>query len=346
MSTHKHYMQRCIDIAKKGFGNVAPNPMVGCVVAVEGKIISEGYHQVYGGPHAEVNALSHLKNSDLENATVYVSLEPCFHHGKTPPCAELLIAKGVKKVVVASKDPNPLVAGKGMTLLEQHGIEVVFGVLEKEAIALNRRFFTFHQKKRPYTILKWAQSKNGFISSNNKAADQRIHWITQKDTQILNHRWRTEENGILVGANTFNEDKPLLTNRLWPGISPLRMVICNKTSGLNQDHLKAWSESPAVVFCKQMDSPKINNIDFVPLGDEAIKTIWDHCFNNNIQSLIVEGGKNLLDQFIKAKAWDEARMLVGDSYISDGEKAPEIKGNIENNTALQNGDSYLLIKPN
>jgi diaminohydroxyphosphoribosylaminopyrimidine deaminase/5-amino-6-(5-phosphoribosylamino)uracil reductase len=206
-------MQRCLELAIKGLGNVAPNPMVGCVIVCDGEIVAEGYHEQYGSGHAEPNAIKQVSDAILQKSTLYVTLEPCSHHGKTPPCADLIISKGIKKVVVGNLDSNPLVSGRGIQKLKDAGIEVEYGILDKECRELNKRFFTFHEKKRPYIILKWAQTQDGFISHWPLPENKEDNWITGKESKTLVHQWRTEEQAILIGYNTLLADNPFLNSR-------------------------------------------------------------------------------------------------------------------------------------
>ncbi len=219
-------MQRCLELAAKGLGNVAPNPMVGCVIVCDGEIVAEGYHEQYGCGHAEPNAIKQVSDAILKKSTLYVTLEPCSHHGKTPPCADLIISKGIKKVVIGNLDSNPLVSGRGIQKLKEAGIEVEHGILDKECRALNKRFFTFHEKKRPYIILKWAQTQDGFISHNPLPENKEDNWITGKESKALVHQWRGEEQAILIGYNTALVDNPLFTmHRLVKGKNPIRLII-------------------------------------------------------------------------------------------------------------------------
>lgn len=341
-------MQRCLYLAEKGFGNVAPNPMVGSVLVFKEKIISEGYHCQFGGPHAEVNALADLPSGvDLKEATLYVSLEPCSHFGKTPPCAALLVKTGIGNVVIGTTDPNPKVAGRGIALLKQAGINMTLGVLENKCKALNKRFNTFHQHHRPYIILKWAQSLDGFIDidRNNGATGQ--YSITQKDTQLVNHQWRSQEQAILVGKHTFNNDAPALTNRRWTGNSPLRMVTTSTLSGLSASHLNAWNKNGGgIVFYQQGDVPNnLPNLTFVPYQDRTSfsTTLNSFCLDRQLQSIIVEGGKSLIQHFIDEDCWDENRVLIGaKSIMQTGSKAPECIGALVSQHTLCNQDQVII----
>ena len=255
--TDEIYMQRCIDLAKKGIRAVAPNPMVGCVLVVEDKIIGEGYHERYGEAHAEVNAINSVSNKSLlKKATLYVSLEPCSHTGKTPPCAELIIKKGIKKVVIGTKDSNPIVGGKGIEKLKNGGVQVEEGILQEQCLELNKRFFTFHEKQRPYVILKWAQTLDGFLDRNREDETQKINWISEPETKTLVHKWRSEEQSILVGRNTITNDNPSLTVRDYGGINPIRLVIDSQLqiSGALNVYSK---DAPTIVFNGIKDKKEI-----------------------------------------------------------------------------------------
>lgn len=321
------YMHRCLDLALKGKGLVEPNPMVGCVIVHDGRIIGEGFHQQYGGPHAEVNAVNAISDASLiSESTVYVSLEPCAHYGKTPPCAELLARLKPRKVVVAMRDPNPLVAGKGIQILLEAGIEVETGLLEAEARDLNRRFVVFHTQQRPYIILKWAQTLDGFMDIERKPGDlAQEYWITNKELKILVHRWRTEEQGIMVGKNTVINDNPQLTARLWEGRQPLPFIITS-TSVLPSDAAVFAHPRRPVVFGHQPWQGR-GNADFVLYENEFFDSLDLYCYKNKIASVMVEGGRYLLNSFIRSDRWDEARVLVGNRYFVRGLEAPVLPEN-------------------
>lgn len=299
-------MSRCIALAKLGAGNVSTNPMVGAVVVHNGKIIGEGYHRKCGGPHAEVNAINSVKDQTLlKESEIYVSLEPCAHFGKTPPCADLIIEKKIKKVYVGCLDPFSKVDGKGIQKLRAAGVEVVVGVLEKECQELNRRFFTSVNLKRPYVILKWAQSIDGYIDKDCKPVR-----ISNHQTEILNHKWRSEEDAILVGYNTALRDNPSLTNRLWAGKNPLRVVL--DRDGLLPKNLKIFDDSARTVV-----------LDFH--GDDMPHNVLSALNEMKVQSLIIEGGASTHRKFIEAGLWDEARIFVADVMLGGGTKAAEIR---------------------
>lgn len=317
------YMQRCIDLAKKGIRAVAPNPMVGCVIVVEDKIIGEGYHERYGEAHAEVNAINNVFNKSLlKKATLYVSLEPCVHTGKTPPCSELIVKKGIKKVVIGTKDSNPIVGGKGIEKLKNAGVQVKEGILQEQCMELNKRFFTFHEKQRPYVILKWAQTLDGFLDRIREDETQKINWISEPETKALVHKWRSEEQSILVGRNTIINDNPSLTVRDYRGINPIRLVIDSQLqiSGALNIYSK---DAPTIVFNRIKDK-KENNIEWVKINETSTKNILEELYKRGIQSVFVEGGSRTLQYFIIDNAWDEARVVVGQKFFKEGYKAPII----------------------
>src|SRR5690606_37267100 len=293
-------------------------PLVGCVIVHNGLIIGEGYHQRYGGSHAEPNAVNAVQHPELlKEATVYVTLEPCSHFGKTPPCALLLIEKQVKKVVVAVKDPNPLVVGKGIQMLKDAGIEVEVGVAEKDAAALNKRFFTQIQKKRPYIILKWAQTKDGYVAR----ADYSSKWISNTHSRQWAHRWRAEEDAIMVGTKTAYYDNQRLNIRDGEGKDTVRVVIDKKLILDNNIHLFDRSQ---LTICYNLEKDEEEeNLSFVRLEqDFRLQDILDDLHRRNIQSLIVEGGSFLLQMFISEELWDEARVFIGDTRFDSGIPAP------------------------
>ena len=321
--TDEIYMQRCIDIAKRGIRAVAPNPMVGCVIVVHDKIIGEGYHERYGEAHAEVNAINNVANKSLlKNATLYVSLEPCSHLGKTPPCCDLLIQKGIKKVVVGTKDPNPLVGGKGIEKLKNSGVDVSEGILKEQCLELNKRFFTFHEKQRPYVILKWAQTLDGFLDQIREDGEQKINWITEPETKTLVHKWRSEEQSILVGRNTITNDNPSLTVRDYGGMNPIRLVIDSQLQ--ISGNLNIYSkDAPTIVFNRVKDK-KENNVEWIKIKETSTSNILEELYRRGIQSVFVEGGSRTLQYFIIDNVWDEARVIVGQKYFKEGYKAPII----------------------
>jgi diaminohydroxyphosphoribosylaminopyrimidine deaminase/5-amino-6-(5-phosphoribosylamino)uracil reductase len=330
VSNDEKYMTRCIQLATLGAGNVAPNPMVGAVLVYENKIIGEGYHQKYGEAHAEVNCIKNVdeKNKQfIEKSTIYVSLEPCAHHGKTPPCADLIIKNKIKKVVIGCRDIYKEVAGKGIEKLRNADVEVVTGVLETECKELNKRFFTFHQKQRPYIILKWAQSANGKIGSNN---NERI-LISNDYSNRLVHKWRGEEAAILVGTNTALKDNPSLTTRLWTANNPVRVVI-DKELKLPSS-AKLFSKETNTVIFNFFKNAVEENLNFIKIENENfLQQMLFSLYRLNIQSVLVEGGAKTLQSFIDATLWDEARVITNE------------KMNIENGIAAAEMKNFSLIK--
>lgn len=326
MSSSETYMQRCLDLALLGIGSTAPNPMVGCVIVHNGKIIGEGYHEKCGQAHAEVNAIRSVKNPDLlKESTLYVSLEPCAHFGKTPPCSDLIIEKQIPKVVVGTIDPFAEVAGKGIEKMRKAGIEVEVGILEKKCRNLNRRFFTFHEKKRPYIILKWAQTLDGFIDTDRTETTHPT-WITNALAKRLVHKQRSEEAAILIGTNTAAYDNPALTVREWTGTQPIRMVI--DRSGRLVPTLTIFDgKAPTWVFTG-IDQPDRDNLKFVKLDfdQNILPQMMDELYRREIQSVIVEGGHELLNSFLVMNLWDEAFVYTGNQFFGKGVAAPNISG--------------------
>ncbi|MBB6326478.1 diaminohydroxyphosphoribosylaminopyrimidine deaminase/5-amino-6-(5-phosphoribosylamino)uracil reductase [Algoriphagus iocasae] len=318
--TDLHYMQRALELAEKGRGNVSPNPMVGCVLVKDDRIIGEGYHQKYGEAHAEVNAVnSVLDQNSIIGSTAYVTLEPCAHFGKTPPCANLLVEKKVGKVVIAAMDSNPLVGGKGIQILKDAGIEVETGLLEKEARWQNRRFFSQIEKNRPYVILKWAQTQDGFVARNDFSSK----WISNSSSRQLVHKWRAEEDAILVGKNTAKYDDPALNVRDWVGKNPVRLVIDSKLE-LPQD-LKLFDQAVPTICYNTIKSEEKGNLEFVKFKSGfSIQQILDDLHKRKIQSLIVEGGTYLLQKFLESELWDEARVFTSQNKFGEGIAAPSI----------------------
>lgn len=320
---HEKFMRRCLDLAAMGSGKVAPNPMVGCVIVVNNQVIGEGFHEYYGGPHAEVNAINNVLNKELlQEATVYVTLEPCFHFGKTPPCADLLIKSKVKNVVVGCRDSNPDVGGKGIEKLKRSGIEVIEGILEEECRGINKRFFTFHEKQRPYVVLKWAQTLDGYLDKEREDKKPGINWITSESTKSLVHKWRSEEQSILVGRNTIINDNPSLTVREYFGKNPIRIVIDSQLQ-ISSDQNIYSNEAPTIVFNRIRNEQK-ENVEWVKINETSTAKILDELYKRGITSVFVEGGSRTLQYFIIDNVWDEARVLVGNTKFYDGVKAPII----------------------
>ena len=373
LDSHQKYMQRCLELAKKGAGFVAPNPIVGAVLVFENRIIGEGWHQKYGAAHAEVNCIndallrlnaeSGRKHDIIKKSTLYVSLEPCAHFGKTPPCADLIIEHKIPKVVIGCRDPFEEVNGKGMERLKAAGVEVISGVLENECKALNKRFFTFHEKKRPYVILKWAQTADGKIASLNLSeggtsdSDNINSSIDKSDYKLkdfknpplegreverllisneysnrLVHQWRSEEASILVGTNTALLDDPELTTRLWEGNSPIRLVLdMNLRLPL---HLKLFDKKVKTIVFNSVKQEENENLIYYKIEKEknVVSEILNALYQLNIQSVIVEGGTKLLQIFIDAGMWDEARIICNEELvIGKGLSAPLLSAAIKIN---------------
>jgi diaminohydroxyphosphoribosylaminopyrimidine deaminase/5-amino-6-(5-phosphoribosylamino)uracil reductase len=329
MAIHEIYMQRCLELAALGAGSVSPNPMVGAVIVHDGRIIGEGYHQKYGEAHAEVNAVnmviaSYDNHADLlKQSTIYVSLEPCAHYGKTPPCADLIIKHQIYKVVVGCRDPFAQVDGKGIEKLQAAGIEVLVGVLEKECQWLNRRFFTRVQKQRPYIILKWAQTTDGFFAP----ADGSQHWITGPESRKLVHQWRAEEDAILVGKNTVLADNPQLNVRYAEGKAPKRVVIDRRLELSNT--LNVFDQTVETLVFNEIKTDIEGKNKYIALEDFdrfVPQYILFQLYLQDLQSVIIEGGAYTLKTFIDAGLWDEARIFTGASVLENGIEAPVVTG--------------------
>lgn len=330
-------MQRCLTLAKNGLGKTYPNPLVGSVIVHDGKIIGEGWHQKAGERHAEVNAINSVKDKNiLSKSTIYVNLEPCSHYGKTPPCANLIVDMGIKNVVIGSLDYNNEVHGKGILHLQKNGCNVIIGVLEDACIDLNKRFFAFHQKKRPYIILKWAETRDGYIfpsETKNKEKDiKNLNpiWISNSYSLQLVHKWRTEEQAILVGTNTVLKDNPRLNARDFNGNSPIRIVIDRELKISSGFNLLDQSGLTLIFTEKKISSDKKNmeyhKLDF---SKSIVPQICDVLYRKNIQSVLVEGGAHTLQSFIDENLWDEVRIFIGNLNFGKGLPAPKIKGKIE-----------------
>ncbi len=316
-------MNRCLELAAKGLGKTYPNPMVGSVIVHKDTIIGEGWHEKSGSPHAQVNAVASVKDKSLlRDSTLYVNLEPCAHYGKTPPCAELIVKHQIANVVIGCVDPFSEVSGKGIELLRIAGINVTVGVLKDECEESHKRFFTFHNKQRPYIILKWAETKDGFIAPKNQELGKPF-WITSLESKKLVHKWRTEEASILAGTRTLEMDNPMLTARLWEGNQPLRLIIDRNlrlSKGLNvfDDSVKTivFTEK----FRQNTDFTEYQIINFNSLQKEMMEELY----KRNIHSIIIEGGRETLQSFIDIDLWDEARVFVGSKTLSDGVPAPQL----------------------
>ena len=332
MKVHEKYIKRCIEIAKNGLPAAMPNPSVGAVVVHDDLIIGEGYTSVFGGNHAEVNAINAVKDKSLlSQSTIYVSLEPCSHFGKTPPCCNLIIENNIPNVVIGVTDSNEKVAGNGIKKLLEAGINVVVGVLEKECYQSNIRFFTFHEKKRPFIILKWAETQNGFIAPKIRSQQKPV-WITNEYSRQLVHKWRSEEQAILVGTQTVIDDNPMLNVRDWTGKNPIRIVLDLNNRIPQESH----------IFDKSQETFVITNDDIFN-NNKLAQEIANFCYNKNIQSIIIEGGSRTLQTFIDANIWDEARIFKSNNYFDDGIKAPILEAKIFEKFLID-GDELLIYR--
>ncbi len=344
MKIHEKYLKRCIQLAKNGLGTTYPNPLVGSVIVFENQIIGEGWHQKAGKPHAEVNAINSVKDKSLlSKSTIYVSLDPFSHFGKTPPCSDLIIEHKIPNVVIGTVDPNEKVAGKGVQKLIGVEINVTMGILEAECLDLNKRFFTFHNKKRPYIILKWAETADGFIAPKSKDQQKPV-WITNQYSRQLVHKWRSEEQAILVGTQTVLDDNPSLSVRDWDGNQPIKIVL-DRQNRLEENLAVFNSAEKTIVISETKRNFKIENCfsELIHFNGNVAQKIGDILFKNNIQSVIIEGGTRTLQTFIDANLWDEARVFKGKTSFNEGIKAPVFAGKlIEEQTILN--DTLLIFK--
>ncbi|GAA3775035.1 bifunctional diaminohydroxyphosphoribosylaminopyrimidine deaminase/5-amino-6-(5-phosphoribosylamino)uracil reductase RibD [Flavobacterium ginsengiterrae] len=346
MKIHEKYIKRCIELARNGFGTTYPNPMVGSVIVYEDKIIGEGWHKKAGRPHAEVNAVQSVKDKSLlKKATIYVSLEPCSHFGKTPPCCDLIIANKIPNVVVGTVDPNEKVAGNGIKKLLEAGVNVTVGILEDECNELNKRFFTFHQKKRPYIILKWAESQDGFLAPEKEIDQERKPvWITNQYSRQLVHKWRSEEQAILTGTQTVIDDNPKLNTRDWSGNNPVR-VILDQNNRISKDSFVFDDSIKTIILTKSENNISTENTIFekIDFDENIIQNILSVLYKHQIQSVIIEGGKKTLQSFIDQNIWDEARIFIGKNVFKNGTKAPEIQKKNAVKTFIQN-DELIYVR--
>lgn len=338
-------MQRCIELAQLGAGFVAPNPMVGAVLVHQNRIIGEGYHRVYGQAHAEVNCLNAVEDKDkplIKESTLYVSLEPCVHMGKTPPCADLIIARQISRVVIGSNDPFKEVNGKGIEKLKAAGVKVTMGVLGAECDDLNKRFFTFHTRQRPFVILKWAQTANGKIANKDYS---RLH-ISNEYSNRMVHKWRSEEAAVLVGTNTALSDDPALTNRLWTGNQPVRLVLDRQLK--LPGSLQLFNRLVKTIVFNTKKHKEDKNLIYYRLSEQGsiIKEMMDALYQLNIQSVLVEGGAQLLQSFIDEGIWDEARIITNNSMqVGEGVAAPQLMGRQMISTESIQNDVIEIYKP-
>jgi diaminohydroxyphosphoribosylaminopyrimidine deaminase / 5-amino-6-(5-phosphoribosylamino)uracil reductase len=328
-STSELYMLRCVELARLGSGNVAPNPMVGCVIVCRDRIIGEGYHQKCGEAHAEINAINSVDDKSLlQESTLYVNLEPCSHFGKTPPCCDAIIQHKIPRVVISNVDPNRLVKGKGIEKLRNAGVEVSTDVLVDEGLELNKRFFTFQKKSRPYIILKWAQTEDRFIDViRHPAHPQKPTWITNEDARMLVHKWRAEEQAIMVGTNTAFLDNPKLNVRDWMGKNPLRIVVDRSLRLPRNLHLFDGSIATLVFTQREVEEQDVRNVEYVtvPFDEYVPEHMLGELYRRQIQSVIIEGGAKLINSFLTANLWDEARVFTGKKYFGSGIEAPQME---------------------
>jgi diaminohydroxyphosphoribosylaminopyrimidine deaminase/5-amino-6-(5-phosphoribosylamino)uracil reductase len=331
------YMNRAMELALNGRGKVSPNPMVGCVIIHKDQIIGEGYHERYGEAHAEVNAINAVKNKNLlPESTLYVNLEPCSHFGKTPPCADFIIRHQIKRVVVANLDNNPLVAGKGIQKLKNAGIEVRVGVMEKEGKNLNKRFFTFMNRMRPYMILKWAETADSYIAKENHDSK----WISNSLARRLVHKWRSEEDAVMVGTNTGLYDNPQLNVRDWTGRNPVRIII-DKNLRLPPNLALFDRQQPTICYnlIKDDISP---NLEYIKIKEgNFIAQVLENLYANRIQSVLVEGGSTLINSLLENDCWDEIRQFRSYQCFGKGIKAPQVKGILFDKEVIQDNDLFI-----
>lgn len=323
---YKKYMARCLQLALNGEGTTYPNPLVGSVIVHNGKIIGEGFHYKAGEPHAEVNAINSVKNKELlKNSTLYVNLEPCAHYGRTPPCSLAIIQNNIPKVVIGCIDTFSKVAGKGIEMMRNAGVEVITGILEEESRYVNRRFFTFHEKERPYVILKWAQTLDGFIDAERlPEAEAQPTWITNEWARRAVHKQRSTEQAVLIGTNTALKDDPSLTLRNWKGIPPVRIVI-DRTLRLPSS-LKVFTGSEQTIILNEKKNENRGHVKFikVDLSENSTYNILKTLKEQGLQSVVIEGGRHTLTEFIESGLWDEAFVYVGEKWFNKGVKAPMI----------------------
>ncbi|MCH2032947.1 MAG: bifunctional diaminohydroxyphosphoribosylaminopyrimidine deaminase/5-amino-6-(5-phosphoribosylamino)uracil reductase RibD [Tenacibaculum sp.] len=337
MNFNEKYMRRCLELAKNGIGTTRPNPSVGAVVVYNDKIIGEGFTSPYGGPHAEVNAIRSVKDQGLlAKSTIYVTLEPCSHFGKTPPCSDLIVSKNIPNVVIGTIDTHSVVAGKGIEKLKSNGCNVVVGVLEEECKKHHKRFFTVQNKKRPFVILKWAETSNGFVAPKSKENQSPV-WISNEYAKQLVHKWRAEEHAILVGTNTVLADNPKLNVRSWTGQNPVRIVL-DRTLKLSSD-LSIYDKTVKTIIVSQVEQENTNEnlvYERINFESDVPKQLLEVLSKHKIQSVIIEGGSVTLQSFIDDNLWDEARVFIGNNNFEDGIKAPTLNGKLEKEEQLTN----------
>ena len=341
MKTHEHFIDKCIRLARKGALDVSPNPMVGCVIVNDGEIIGEGYHKEYGKNHAEVNAINSVKDkSVLKNSILYVNLEPCCHHGKTPPCTDLIIKYNIPKVVIGCIDTFSKVSGQGIKKLKDNSVEVIYGVLEKDCIELNKRFFCYHIKKRPYIILKWAKSKDNFIAPINQ---EKPFWMTSEKSKKLVHSWRAEEDAILVGRKTVVADNPSLTVRMCEGKNPIRIVI-DKELSLNEKS-NVFDDQAETIVLNNIKSTKVDKTTYLKADFNNLnQDILNQLYKRDILSVIIEGGAITINSFIEKNLYDEIRVFTTDKILKKGVNSPELPDINLIETSIINNDKLEVYK--
>lgn len=341
---HEKYLSRCIQLAENGLGTTYPNPLVGSVIVCKDKIIGEGWHQFPGGPHAEVAAVNSVADKSLLNeSTLYVNLEPCSHFGRTPPCADMIISLQIPEVVIGTEDPNPIVAGNGIRKLREAGIKVTSRILHEECLKFNRRFFTFHQQKRPYVILKWAESADGFVSPHKKE-DRAPVWISNRYSRQLVHKWRTEESAVMVGTNTAVVDNPRLDARMWTGKNPTRVVI-DRSGKVPSDSYLLDGKIKTIVICGAERQSLSENVIFekAAFGDCLPQEILEILFRHQLQSVIIEGGSHTLQAFLNAGLWDEIRRFSSNVIIGEGTAAAQLPAGTIVETENILGDQLIIM---
>ena len=341
MKTHEYFIDKCISLARKGALDVSPNPMVGCVIVNDGDIIGEGYHKKYGKNHAEVNAIHSVRDkSELKNSILYVNLEPCCHHGKTPPCTDLIVKYNIPKVVIGCIDTFSKVSGQGIKKLKDNSVEVIYGVLEKDCIELNKRFFCYHTKKRPYIILKWAKSKDNFIAPINQ---EKPFWMTSEKSKKLVHSWRAEEDAILVGRKTVVADNPSLTVRMCEGKNPIRIII-DKELLLDKKSNVFDDQAETIVF-NNIKSAIIDKTTYLKTDFNNLNEgILNQLYNRSILSLIIEGGTITINSFIEKNLYDEIRVFTADKLLEKGINSPELPDINLIKTSIINNDKLEVYK--
>ncbi len=345
--SHETFMKRCIELAKQGFGKVAPNPMVGCVVVHNGIVIGEGYHQKLGDAHAEVNAINSVHHRTLlQDAALYTNLEPCLHFGRTPPCTNLIIENKIKQVIIGTTDTNPLVKGKGIEKLINAGVDVKVGTLEKECRELNKRFFIFHEKKRPYIILKWAQTLNNFIAETGSDKTKTTKYVGSDESLKVVHQWRNEEAAIMVGTTTVLADNPQLTVRHILGKNPIRITLDKHLKISSDFHLLDKSVRTIIFTCETKTSE--TNLEYVQIDfdNNMVGQVLHELHQRNIQSVIIEGGSKLLNSFIENNLWDEARVFVSEKKFEKGVEAPLLSTKPLHNEKIGNDILFFYNNPN